>query len=156
MVKQNASTNFKRIAKRAAERRNDNRLSVRQRRRGADAARVPEPAHSGARDRRGALGPVEKPLPTKQQERLDHARLRAALRQSNLVPDLRQFFHGTGRELTPLQVKVGLALLDKAYPSVKAIELDGQVNVVHSKAELEEKMQALGIPIDGVWQRLDK
>ena len=95
-------------------------------------------------------------VPTQAESEQDAAaQFRAQLRGSTLVSDLREFFEGSGRTLTPLQVRVGLAFLDKAYPTVKAVEIDAKVTHATTRREIEEKLAALGVPIDGVWERIE-
>lgn len=81
--------------------------------------------------------------------------LRKRLQDSALADDLIEFFKGTGRSLTPLQVRVGIALLNKTYPDLKSVELDATVSHGITRADLEARMRENGIDIEGVWEKID-
>ncbi len=111
---------------------------------------------------RAAAG-VSKPVPkvTTRDTKRDAAdlerspeRLRLALLRSNLASDLIQYYQGNGRNLSTLQVRVGLALLNKAYPDLKAVEVDATITDNTSRRDLEARMAEQGIDIEGIWERL--
>ena len=85
--------------------------------------------------------------------RQDAEWLRRTLQQSEIAKDAIEFVRGTGRSLTPAQVTILKALLNKAYPDLKAVEHSGAIETP-TRASISERMAAAGLDVDATWRRI--
>jgi hypothetical protein len=84
-------------------------------------------------------------------------RWRKRISEANILDRLLQHFAGTLKPpLTASQVQVGLKLVSKVMPDLKAVEVKGYVaHLAMNRQELENRLTALGYSPDEVWDRLE-